>query len=128
MPGKSGELLLRELLAQQKRKLWAQVREEIFAGTGEALHAQYDFPQDVGDLSILDLLADAGLAVADIRRSQLTDLEEAMRRLETGSYGTCEGCGEPIDLQRLRVVPCAAYCLCCQKRHEGPPRPPGGNI
>lgn len=118
----------RHLLAEQKRKLWAELREELFAETGEGLHTQYDIPQDIGEMSILDLLSDAGLAVADIRRAQLTSLEEALRRLEMGTYGKCEGCGERIDLQRLRLVPFTSYCLECQKQQEGPSRPPGVKI
>jgi DnaK suppressor protein len=118
----------RNLLAEQKRKLWAELREELFAETGEALHTQYDIPQDIGEMSILDLLSDAGLAVADIRRAQLTNLEEALRRLEMGTYGKCEGCGERIDLQRLKLVPFTAFCLECQKQEEGPSRPPGVKI
>jgi len=116
------------LLAEQKRKLWADLREELFSETGEALHTQYDIPQDIGEMSILDLLSDAGLAVADIRRSQLTSLEEALSRLEMGTYGKCEGCGERINLQRLKLVPFTAYCLECQKLQEGPSRPPGVKI
>ena len=130
MPARSDDdrLELRKLLVEQKRKLWAELRGELFAETGEALHTQYDIPQDIGEMSILDLLSDAGLAVADIRRSQLTNLEEALRRLEMGTYGKCEGCGERIDLQRLRLVPFTAYCLQCQKLQEGPSRPPGVKI
>ena len=130
MAAKSGgnDLERRNLLLEQKKKLWAELREELFAETGEALHSQYDIPQDVGEMSILDLLSDAGLAVADIRRAQLTSLDEALKRLEMGSYGTCEGCGERIDMQRLRLVPFTAYCLECQKQQEGPSRPPGVKI
>ena len=130
MPAKSDEHYMekRNLLTEQKRKLWAELREEVFAETGEGLHSQYDFPQDVGEMSILDMLSDAGLAVADIRRTQLTNLEESMTRLEQGTYGICEGCGEKIDLQRLRLVPFTAYCLNCQKKEEGPGRPPGVKI
>ena len=130
MPAKSGEIDLerRNLLAEQKRKLWNELREEIFADTGEAIHSQYDIPQDIGEKSILDMLSDAGLAVADIRRAQLTSLEESLRRLEMGTYGKCEGCGESIDIKRLRLVPFTAYCLPCQKEHEGPSRPPGLKI
>jgi DnaK suppressor protein len=122
------DLEQRDLLMEQKRKLWAELREELFAGTDGALHSQYDMPQDIGERSILDLLSDAGLAVADIRRSQLTNLEGALSRLETGRYGTCEGCGERIDIQRLRLVPFTAYCLQCQQDSEGPSRPPGLKI
>ena len=119
------DLEQRNLLAEQKRKLWTELREELFAETGEALHSQYDIPQDIGEMSILDMLSDAGLAVADIRRAQLTSLEEALRRLELGTYGKCEGCGEKIAIQRLRLVPFTAYCMECQKEQEGPSRPPG---
>ena len=130
MAAKSGgnDLERRNLLLEQKRKLWGELKEELFAETGEALHSQYDIPQDIGEMSILDLLSDAGLAVADIRRAQLTSLDEALKRLEMGSYGICEGCGEHIDMQRLRLVPFTAYCFECQKQQEGPSRPPGVKI
>jgi DnaK suppressor protein len=119
------ELEFRNLLAEHKRRLWAELREEIFARTGAGLATQYDIPQDPGEKSMLDVLSDAGLAVADIRRQQLTALEEAQRRVEAGTYGTCEGCGQRIDIQRLRLMPFAALCLECQKEQEGPSRPPG---
>jgi DnaK suppressor protein len=127
MPAKSSEhdQELRALLTEQKRKLWNELKEELFAETGEALHSQYDIPQDIGEMSILDMLSDAGLAVADIRRSELTSLEESLRRLEMGTYGRCEGCGESISIQRLRLVPFTAYCVQCQKEQEGPSKPPG---
>ena len=129
MPAKlEGDLLeFRNLLAEQKRKLWAELREDV-KQTGEALSAQYDMPQDLGERSMLDLLADSGLAIADIRRSQLTDLDEAQRRLEMGVYGRCERCGEVIALQRLRLVPFTAYCVQCQKEQEGPSTPPGTKL
>ena len=130
MPAKleGNELELRNLLAEQKRKLWTDLREELFQRTGQDLHTQYDIPQDIGEQSILDLLADSGLAVADIRRSQLTQLEEAQRRLEMGTYGRCEGCGEPIDMQRLKLVPLTAYCVECQREQEGPSKGPGTTL
>ena len=115
----------RNLLTEQKRKLWAELREEIFSRTGEDLASQYDIPQDLGERSILDVLSDSGLAIADIRRQQLTALEEAQRRVEMGTYGKCEGCGELIDIQRLKLVPFTAYCVSCQREQEGPAKPPG---
>jgi len=118
----------RSLLAEQKRKLWAELREDIFAQGGEELHGQYDIPQDIGELSILDQLADAGLAIADLKRAQLTNLDEALRRLEKGTYGVCEGCGGHIGMERLKLVPFTAFCIDCQKEREGPGRPPGVKI
>ena len=122
------QLEFRNLLAEQKRRLWAELREEIFPQTGTGLASQYDIPQDLGEKSILDMLSDAGLAIADIRRNQLTALEEAQRRVEQGTYGRCEGCGEVIDIQRLRLMPFAAYCVQCQREQEGPSKPPGTTL
>jgi len=122
------ELELRDLLIEQKRKLWAELSDEIFTQTGEQLATQYDIPQDLGEKSLLDMLSDAGLAIADVRRVQLTQLEEAQRRLEMGAYGKCEGCGEVIDIQRLKAVPFTAYCIECQKKQEGPAKPPGTTL
>lgn len=119
------QLELRNLLIEQKRKLWGELTEEVFGQTGEQLATQYDIPQDLGEKSLLDVLSDSGLAIADVRRTQLTQLEEAQRRLEMGTYGRCEGCGEVIDIQRLRVMPFTAYCVECQKKQEGPGKPPG---
>jgi DnaK suppressor protein len=130
MPAKleGTELELRNLLVEQKRKLWTDLRAELFERTGEEIHDQYDIPQDIGEQSILDMLSDAGLAVADIRREQLTQLEEAQKRLELGTYGRCEGCGEMIDIQRLKLVPFTAFCVECQKKQEAPSKGPGTTL
>lgn len=111
---------LRELLLEEKRRLWNEVRAELFEKLGEELHTQYDLPRDIGDQGILDLLDDTGLSIVDIRRRQLTQLEEALVKLETGDYGRCEDCGRKIDDERLRVAPYAACCVYCQSKREGP--------
>jgi DnaK suppressor protein len=116
---------LRDLLIEQKRRLWAELREEVFDKAGEEVHDQYSIPQDIGEQSILDTLSDAGLAIADIHRNRLTQLEEAERRLEMGTYGMCESCGEPIGLERMRAVPFTQYCVECQRQQEPPAKGPG---
>lgn len=45
----------------------------------------------------------------------LRDVEEALRRLEDGTYGTCETCGEALPAERLAAVPATRFCT----RHEG---------
>ncbi|MEV5084157.1 TraR/DksA C4-type zinc finger protein [Streptomyces sp. NPDC056159] len=46
-------------------------------------------------------------------RDHLADLDRALKRLEEGDYGRCEGCGEPIPTQRLEVRPAARTCVRC---------------
>jgi len=116
---------LSELLLAEKRRLWNELRRELFDQVGEALHSQYEFPQDLGEQGLIDLMEDVSLAVSDIRRQELTRMDEALNRLQRGEYGTCEECGVEIDEERLRVAPYASCCVNCQQRREGPRSGPG---
>ena len=49
---------------------------------------------------------------------ELKDIEDALRRLDQGSYGVCEACGKPIDPERLEAKPWARYCIADQARVE----------
>lgn len=49
---------------------------------------------------------------------ELDEVSAALQRLNTGTYGHCEGCGEPIGLPRLRALPEARHCLTCQERTD----------
>jgi DnaK suppressor protein len=111
---------LQNLLIREKRRLWNELRVELFDTLGVDLNRQFDIPQDIGDRGVLDLLGDTGLAIADIRREQLTQIDAALARLETGSYGICEDCGTEIDESRLSVSPYAACCVACQFQRETP--------
>ncbi len=51
--------------------------------------------------------------IAEPTRRELADIEAALRRIEEGSYGTCEKCGGPMGLQRMRAIPEARFCLSC---------------
>ncbi|OHB25360.1 MAG: molecular chaperone DnaK [Desulfuromonadaceae bacterium GWB2_53_15] len=116
---------LKTLLFNEKRQLWNELRTELFEKLGEGLHTQYDIPQDIGEQGMLALLEDTGLAVIDIRREQLTQMEEVLAKFEEGNYGICEDCGEEIDEARLRVAPYVPCCVSCQKQREGPASLPG---
>lgn len=119
---------LKEILAEQKRRMWNELRDDIFRNTGEALSTQFDIPQDPGDQSLIDLLEDLQLSIADIRRQQLTSLDEAMGKLERGTYGSCEKCGAEIGERRLEVMPFATRCIPCQEEAEAPAYPPESKI
>lgn len=53
----------------------------------------------------------------------LYEIDEALRRVEAGTYGVCEATGEPIERERLKVLPFARYCVAAQAEMErGKPR------
>ena len=55
--------------------------------------------------------------------AQLRLVEEALDRLDSGDYGTCQCCEEPIAGKRLQVLPWARYCVKCQERLGSDPEP-----
>lgn len=71
--------------------------------------------QSVGRLSRMDALQRQAMAQAQERQRalQLRRVEAALRRIETGEYGYCEECGEPIAPRRLEVDPAVPLCISC---------------
>ena len=58
------------------------------------------------------------LTVRSTLELSLTDVEDALRRIEDGTYGVCENCGKPIDIRRLRAMPSARFDVECQSKLE----------
>ncbi|MBN1400446.1 MAG: TraR/DksA C4-type zinc finger protein [Anaerolineae bacterium] len=48
----------------------------------------------------------------------LAEVEDALKRMDAGSYGVCRHCGARIDVARLKAMPTAALCLSCQEQQE----------
>jgi DnaK suppressor protein len=51
-------------------------------------------------------------------KAELRELDEAQVRVENGTYGICESCGNPIAEPRLDAVPAARYCIDCSRRRS----------
>ncbi len=58
------------------------------------------------------------MALLEEARVQVGTLDEALARVEAGSYGRCESCGEPIAAERLAVRPAATRCIACASRRH----------
>ena len=58
------------------------------------------------------------LALTDNARDLLAQAERALARIDEGSYGSCESCGEPIGKARLQAFPRAVLCVACKQREE----------
>jgi DnaK suppressor protein len=58
------------------------------------------------------------LSLSGSERQILLEIEQALERLEEGTYGNCVHCGEIIPRKRLQAVPWARYCIDCQEQVE----------
>jgi len=56
------------------------------------------------------------LALRDRSRAELLRVENALRKVDAGSYGACDSCGTPIAPERLEAIPWAALCIDCARR------------
>lgn len=52
--------------------------------------------------------------------AQIAAIDAALRRLDAGTWGYCESCGEPIGAERLRARPAATACVGCAERRPAP--------
>ena len=71
------------------------------------------------------------LNLASSRQESLYDIEDAIRRIDEGTYGACETCGGAIELPRLKALPFAKKCMSCQnaaERGRTKYRPFGGTL
>lgn len=93
-------------------------REELesIAAAGDEAAATVELDQTrVGRLSRMDALRAQAMSVEARRRreSNLRRIAAALRRIDTGDFGFCAGCGESIDPRRLAVDPAATHCVGC---------------
>lgn len=51
--------------------------------------------------------------ISELVRRELAEIDGALRRMSDGSYGTCQACGGPMGLQRIRAIPEARFCVGC---------------
>lgn len=56
--------------------------------------------------------------IANQQIKELEEIEEALKRIEKGTYGICEMCDDPIALGRLRAKPFAKFCTPCREIYE----------
>jgi RNA polymerase-binding protein DksA len=108
---------LRQKLLNRQRVLIAEVRakrEQAAEGNEDAIAPV----GDAGDESVLRMATDLDLQEAGRDVQELNDIDAALRRMDDGSYGTCEECGQDIGYPRLNAQPTARRCIADQEKYE----------
>jgi DnaK suppressor protein len=108
-------------LAHFKQILLAQLRahtEHIRDDQAAALELSDDGVKDSSDLSLMDVNKELALRLGERESQMVADIDQALLRIEEGSYGVCARCGKLIDERRLEAVPTARYDAVCQAAIE----------
>jgi DnaK suppressor protein len=103
---------------RQKLMNW---KEDILRESRETvthLQTETENHPDLADRASSETDRALELRTRDRQRKLISKIDEAIRRIEDGSYGYCEETGEPIGLARLEARPIATLSLEAQERHE----------
>src|ERR1700712_4241934 len=119
-PSEDEEFMNQRQLEYFKQKLlnW---KDDILRESRETLsHLQSETENhpDLADRASSETDRALELRTRDRQRKLISKIDEALRRLEDGSYGYCEETGEPIGVPRLDARPIATLSLEAQERHE----------
>jgi RNA polymerase-binding protein DksA len=87
----------------------------------ESLQELSVIDQHEADIGTETFEMEKDLSIIESVRAGLEDIDAALRRVEDGSYGRCQRCGEPIGDERLEAVPAARYCVEHQAAMEQAP-------
>lgn len=105
--------ILKAMLEARRDEIQSKLRSRR-----ETLPAEVAEVKDPEEQSVHDFVQDVELALMEMKSETLAKIDDAMIRLEEGTYGTCAECGLEIAEARLQAVPFAALCRDCQQREE----------
>ena len=114
---------MNDSFASTIREKLQRIQEELtaVAATGEASSQVVELDQaKVGRLSRMDALQAQAMSKASGRRREQKMLlvAQALQRLDSGDYGDCRACDEPIDRKRLQFDPTVTLCIDCARKNE----------
>ncbi len=111
------EVLQRMLLGKRQ-----EIMREIEGNLGQSLtedqQRRLESARDVGDQALMDLDRELGISLMEMRNRKRQAIDEALTRLNEGTYGICAECGIEVSEKRLEAVPFAKLCVQCQSRQE----------
>jgi RNA polymerase-binding transcription factor DksA len=100
----------RETYLRQAEALRAEA--DLLAQDAEPGDTQFDEESGEGDSLAVERERD--LALSAQARAAVEEIEKALVKIDDGSYGICEQCGQPIPKERMRALPYAALCVQCK--------------
>ena len=100
----------KQVLLEELQKHTEHVRNDQAA----ALELSDDGVKDTVDMSLMDVSKELALRLGERESQMIADIDQALLRIEEGSYGTCARCGKLIEERRLEALPTARYDAACQ--------------
>ena len=107
---------------EKYRKLLEEKKTSLLAELAKTRHAEEETTeestQDIADKAVSSYTREFLYSLTDGERGTLLHIDDALARIEDGSYGFCLNCNAAMTEKRLNAVPWAPYCLDCQELSE----------
>ncbi|MBC7263524.1 MAG: TraR/DksA C4-type zinc finger protein [Chloroflexi bacterium] len=104
-----------EMSAEIRAKLEKELQEALaeLEIIEKRLEHKADYGPGLGDPAIYDW--EFNLALRERARQRIESIREALQKLERDRYGICERCGQPIEPERLEILPDTTLCVACAR-------------
>ena len=106
--------VLREKLLEKRQQITDLYRSDLAAGQASADEGT----EDIVDRANNSYNREFMFSLSDTERQLLIQVDEALGRMDAGTFGSCIHCGRQIGEKRLEAVPWARYCIDCQELKE----------
>jgi DnaK suppressor protein len=103
----------RQLLTDQLQALLAQADDTVSGMTAQ----KENFP-DPTDRASLEADRNFMLRIRDREHKLIKKIKKALERIDNGTFGICESCGEEIGIERLKARPVTSQCIECKSKEE----------
>ena len=115
------EPYLRRLMDERRRlrqELSEMEQHQVKTEEKPVADVSGSYDDDLVDVATETFEREKGLALESSVQGMLQMVEDALRRARSGTYGVCDSCGRPIDVNRLRAIPYTLLCITCKEREE----------
>ena len=109
---------LKKILEDRRREMMSQVQERLRDVRAEGASNTVQGVLDAAESSEADIQDEIEFALIQMKAETLNKIDEALRRLEEGTYGYCFECGDEVSERRLRALPFAVRCKDCEEARE----------
>jgi DnaK suppressor protein len=109
-------------LVSKYRRLLLEEKQKILNNTKNAVKYELtlstdDLPDET-DLAASEINQNLVFKLRDRERQLLSKIDEALARMDEGTFGTCMDCEEPIEPRRLEARPVSTLCIACKEKQE----------
>ena len=103
----------KKILLEEKQRVINNSRKNL-----DDIKIDIDDLPDETDLAASEVSQALAFKLRDRERLLLVKIDEALMRVDEGTFGTCQDCEEPIEARRLEARPVSTLCIACKEREE----------